>query len=157
VSVIQQPDVKGKGYRVAGGVKAWNTVQGNVHLWNKVVPGCGVVDVGLFATGTCPVLEGNCDAYVDWPRWQEGAWDFSTDKYTYHHSILRLSYDPAMTRWPRCKARYVMAHELGHTLGLPHSTSTTSVMSYAYDWVNLCGAPDAADVAAVASLYTPVG
>jgi predicted Zn-dependent protease len=61
------------------------------------------------------------------------------------------------TRQTALLSRVVIEHELGHALGLPHSESPRSVMSYSYDpgynigrWR---GVLQPVDVNALASLY----
>jgi hypothetical protein len=160
ICVIQADSMKGKGWRVAGALHEWNTAFRTaglpLTLHNTAVPGCSVVTVQPFTPPSPDCILGDgagCAGYVTYSGWVEGEM-LPNGLWAYRHATVWLTDD---YRPRKCSAKTISAHEIGHTLGLPHDDDPLSVMSYAYDHSDGCGRPGASDVANLALLYAPVG
>lgn len=73
--------------------------------------------------------------------WGSGAWSSDGLTWLYKGADVTLNNVAKRRMEPSqrpCWSRYIVAHELGHALGLPHNDSRQSVMSYVYKRVSLC-------------------
>lgn len=138
--------VTGSGWKVHAAIRAWNHAQDTVRFTTTPEPGCAVVTIRRYnSVGAA--------AFTDYPSMTVP----DTGPQTYAAVDIWLNdYYPG-TRATRVLSRVVLEHELGHALGLPHSDSPRSVMSYSYDpGYNLGrwrGVLQPVDTDAVAALY----
>lgn len=125
--------VTGSGWKIQAAVKIWNERQSVIRLTTVDEPGCDVVYVHRY-----DVRGDNRCGYVDWAQTIDDApWDPASPRPIVSGSDMylndtclppaRLDPEPRMTR-------FVVAHELGHAMGLGHNKSTRSVMCSCFDW-----------------------
>lgn len=140
--------IRNSGWQIRAAATTWNSVQTNVRF--------------VITTAACAnhlyltQYTANDDraAWTDYaPNWSLSRLDATGTTWLYPDTTVHLNFYYDWNGW-KCGARYLLAHEMGHALGMyDHSTGPTSVMSYGYDYNKGCGVPDAADIARVNAVY----
>lgn len=125
VCVLPDFPVTGSGWKVQAAVREWNQAQHIIRLSTAPEPGCATVYVHRY---TGPSLCG----FTTWDRtWTLGRWAPAMDAWVVDGADIYLN-DGCHPRTSHWFSKRTVAHEIGHALGLPHSTSSRSVM-YASD------------------------
>lgn len=109
----------GSGWPVQAAIRDWNEAQSVILLTTDLVPGCMVVPVHRYNDP-----EGEATAYTSIQGTVLDGVHYST------RDEVWLNDAGHPKQMGRAYARSVVAHELGHVMGLDHNTSTRSVMSY---------------------------
>lgn len=131
--------------RIPGAIRAWNAAQSTVRVLDRAELGCGRVEIRTFDPKRSTMA-----AWVDYG--DTATWSWTGTIWTYDTVTLWLP-DYRWRSSERCTSLWLIAHELGHALGLPHSDDRASVMSSAYRLRLLCGKVGASDAASVSTLY----
>lgn len=140
--------VTGSGWKVQKTVENWNSVQSVVHFRMGYNQACTDVLVHRYLDPT----DGMCGR-TDFVRlWDQAYQDGGPLMFAGADVYLNDACSPR-----RVTRKWVLAHELGHAIGLVHVVGVTdSVMSAAYLVDRYRGVPGASDVAALAALYATV-
>jgi len=152
--VCARPDfvVTGSGWKVQAGVAAWAEGQRMVRFTFDLVPGCALVVVHRYRG-----KDGWC-GFTSFDRvWSTARWSVDgarvlvdgADVYLNDECLDDKGFGPRRSAW-------IVAHELGHALGLPHSSSRRSVMCSRY-WLGRGVVIRPVDVASVVGLYGVAG
>ena len=150
--VCVRPDftVTGSGWKVHAGVAAWAGGQRTVRFTFALEAGCAVVMVHRYRAkdGWCGFT--SFDRVWSTARWSgDGARVLvdGADVYLNDECLDDKGFGPRRSAW-------IVAHEVGHALGLPHSSSRRSVMCSAY-WLRGGVVIRPVDAASVVALYGP--
>lgn len=111
VTVQLHPNI-GKSWQARRMIRSWNAA-GSIHLtitYSTCVTNCIVVK-----RKRPPAIN---------PEWGGVAWAQQTDGVISHCDV---NLNTSVTNWPVARA-HIIAHEIGHCLGLPHSDDPNSVM-----------------------------
>lgn len=134
----------GSKWRVHAAVRNWNEAQSDILFTTSRVDGCAVVTVRRYEK-----IDGHC-GYTSFDNW--GPVELIDQVYWYSGAAVYLN-DYCVPALSQRFSKYVVAHELGHAIGLPHSFSKRSIMSYTYNVYSLRGRVGAIDALAVHNLY----
>jgi predicted Zn-dependent protease len=139
------------GWGIGRAIRAWNAAQDSVTFTRSYTAGVGVIHVtrysaddgwaGYAAPGTMP-----SDTYSPGGAWLYDNANVWLNEYGKPPGKLGAEY--------RCQRVNVVAHELGHAIGLPHSESASDLMyPVIYSNPRGCGVPSPDDVARLVALY----
>lgn len=146
VCVIADFAETGSGWGLHASIRDWNNAQSVVHLSAHVTPGCSRVNVHLYTNG-----DGYACGITQMGGVQSSNGVFIIDHADVYLNNARICRPYPLKRW----RKYVMAHELGHAMGLGHTFGDqSSVMCYCNDWYGNKGRPGPNDVATLVGLYS---
>jgi len=126
-------------------VEVWDTAQPSVHLTMGGASCTGIVIHRYYAPGT--------DGACGWTRWDRPSLNIRVVDGVVLYDGADIYLNDWCLGFGRYHSRYVVAHELGHAMGLPHGDSTRSVMSPLYRFDILRGMPGPVDARNVTNLY----
>lgn len=134
VTVVADFPAQGSGWRMGQAIAAWNEAQGLVRFVRSSAPGARTVYVHLYSADD-----------------SMGAYTLGDDVY------LNRAYHPRSTwrsAYTRCMSAQIVAHELGHAIGLEHSDSPADLMfgGHRPGTRATCAQPSLGDVMALAAL-----
>jgi hypothetical protein len=136
--------VRGSGWPVHRAVDHWNTAQDTVTFRVGYGPGCTDVVMHRYSNP-----DHTACGYAEFTRlWGAAYVDNGVVMVTGADVWLNDACSPI-----RLMRKWVLAHELGHTVGMDHSVGPDSVLSESYDLLTYRGAPGPSDVATLAALY----
>jgi len=150
---------------VQAAMDAWSTAGGSIRVtYGGTTSGCGV----QLADGSNTISFNNCDGYFAASQSCSGLLAVSgiirylpsTTKNiggtTYGKAVeANMSFNPyALCNFTdQCQLQEVMTHEMGHALGLGHSTDTTATMLAYAHFDNRCASIMQDDVQGIRSIY----
>jgi hypothetical protein len=150
---------------VQAAMDAWSTAGGSIRVtYGGTTGGCGV----QLADGSNTISFNNCDGYFAASQSCSGLLAVSgiirylpsTTKNiggtTYGKAVeANMSFNPygLCNFTNRCQLQEVMTHEMGHALGLGHTTDTTATMLAYAHFDNRCGSIMQDDVQGIRSIY----
>lgn len=140
---------RGGDFRIRAAIQAWNDTGTPVRLVRGITAGCTeTMEIRLVSLSACP--SGPCGGFGSGVG--ERVYSETYDRWAYRHGYVGLV--DTGTRPEPCYALSLTTHEIGHALGLQHTTNRRSIMNPDYNHDRLCGAIGSVDVAALTALYT---
>lgn len=140
--------VTGSGWKVQRAVELWNEAQATIRLTMVDEPGCDVFYVHRYDSAD----DGVC-GFTIWDRTiSSGHLDAANNVWVVSGGDIYLN-DRCVPLRSRFVNKRTVAHELGHAMGLPHTTSNRSVMDsgnvHIVPWRPLIAPVDVRDLAAL--------
>jgi predicted Zn-dependent protease len=133
----------GSGWKVQKAVANWNSVQSDVVFVMGYNEACNDILIHRYSDA-----DGRCGGTNFQRLWSSA---YQANGVVYFAGADIYLNDQCSTQ--KATRKWVIAHELGHAIGLMHGTGDDSVMSPTYLTAVYRGVPGATDVANVSALY----
>lgn len=147
--VCLQPE-SGGGFRIKKAISYLNEQQDSVHVQYGITSDCvNTIEVSIVTPQEAIVWPSGGYAWNGDETWSE-----ELNRWTYTEAYVHLVDADPNSPAERCYAISLVIHEVGHALGLPHSSVRRSIMSPDYNHDRFCGKLGRTDRAELASRYS---